>query len=198
MSNQHRYKSTSTANGQGRQKHDIDDCRTPQGIFDTIDNMYHFTLDVCANKENAKCDAYYDKKKDGLKQPWDGTVWLAPPFSNRQPKLWIAKAVQEVKANSDIIVWAFVRDGGTRWVESARGYAKEYCRIVPEVKFENPRNANISHPMCLLRFGGDGPRVTSVLTKVVRKRDPHWKTATYKVEYIHKDYIVIEDPTFIY
>ena len=53
---------------------------TPQDLFDELDKEFHFNLDVCANSENTKCDVYYNKEQDGLKQPWYGNVWCNPPY----------------------------------------------------------------------------------------------------------------------
>jgi hypothetical protein len=50
-----------------------------------------FDLDVCASKESAKAERYYDIYADGLVQPWDGWWWCNPPYSNIAP--WIVKAM---------------------------------------------------------------------------------------------------------
>lgn len=54
-----------------------DDWATPQALFDKLDAVFHFTLDVCASKDNAKCKKYYTKEQDGLKQDWGGTLYGA-------------------------------------------------------------------------------------------------------------------------
>lgn len=45
---------------------------TPQKLFDCLDREFHFTLDPCATKENAKCALFFTEKEDGLKQNWGG------------------------------------------------------------------------------------------------------------------------------
>lgn len=49
-----------------------DEWSTPQYLFDELDREFHFTLDPCADAENHKCDRYYTKEQDGLKQSWGG------------------------------------------------------------------------------------------------------------------------------
>lgn len=49
-----------------------DEWETPQDLFDKLDAKYHFTLDVAASAENAKCEKYYDKSDNGLVQKWGG------------------------------------------------------------------------------------------------------------------------------
>ena len=45
---------------------------TPQDFFDKLNEEFHFDLDPCATDENHKCDTYFTKEQDGLKQDWGG------------------------------------------------------------------------------------------------------------------------------
>ena len=45
---------------------------TPQWLFDELHKEFNFTLDPCASQDNAKCERFYTKKEDGLKQNWGG------------------------------------------------------------------------------------------------------------------------------
>ena len=51
-----------------------DNWETPQYLFDVLNAKYHFDLDVCASKENAKCPRYYSIKDNGLVQEWGGVL----------------------------------------------------------------------------------------------------------------------------
>jgi len=53
---------------------------TPQGLFDILNEEFHFELDVCATAENAKCKKYYNPEEDALIQEWKGICWMNPPF----------------------------------------------------------------------------------------------------------------------
>ena len=57
-----------------------DEWETPQALFDKLNDIHHFTLDVCANNENHKCDRYFTKAEDGLKQNWGGGSMVQPPL----------------------------------------------------------------------------------------------------------------------
>ena len=71
-----------------------DEWETPQELFDKLNAEFHFTIDVCASKENAKVNRYFTKEQDGLKQDWTGeTVWCNPPYG-KQIKHWIHKAYE--------------------------------------------------------------------------------------------------------
>lgn len=65
---------------------------TPDDFFAELDKEFHFTLDVCATADNAKCSDYYTVAMDGLLQKWDGIVWCNPPYGRNISK-WIKKAV---------------------------------------------------------------------------------------------------------
>lgn len=53
---------------------------TPIDLFEKLDKVYNFTIDVCAVEETAKCKNYYSPEIDGLLQSWKGCCWLNPPY----------------------------------------------------------------------------------------------------------------------
>lgn len=69
---------------------------TPQAFFAQLDAEFHFTLDVCATPQNAKCTRFFAKEIDGLAQSWYGeTVYCNPPYGRDIAK-WVKKAHDEV------------------------------------------------------------------------------------------------------
>ncbi len=70
-----------------------DEWETPVHLWDELDKVFAFNLDVCATHENAKCHKYFTKKEDGLKQQWTGTVWMNPPYGREIGK-WMKKAYE--------------------------------------------------------------------------------------------------------
>ena len=92
-----------------------DEWSTPQDLFDKLNDEFHFTLDVCANKSNHKCDLYYDRKQDGLKMPWSGyVVWCNPPYGKEIGK-WVKAAYLEHIAHGTTIVMLLPARTDTRW-----------------------------------------------------------------------------------
>lgn len=70
---------------------------TPQDFYDKLHAEFDFNLDPCATDNNHKCDLYYTKEQDGLKQDWTGKrVWMNPPYGRGIDK-WMEKI-----ATSDI------------------------------------------------------------------------------------------------
>lgn len=71
---------------------------TPQDFFKKLDDEFHFTLDPCATKENAKCEKYYTKEQDGLNQDWTGeTVFCNPPYGKDIWK-WCRKCLEHSRS----------------------------------------------------------------------------------------------------
>jgi phage N-6-adenine-methyltransferase len=68
---------------------------TPKDLFEKLNSVHNFTLDVCAIKENAKCKKYFTPEIDGLKQEWKGTCWMNPPYGREIGK-WVAKAYEGI------------------------------------------------------------------------------------------------------
>jgi phage N-6-adenine-methyltransferase len=111
-----------------------DEWETPQYLFDELDREFHFTLDVCATAENAKCAAFYSRTQDGLAQPWEGVCWMNPPYG-RTISLWIAKAYNSAQAGATIVALVPSRTDTAWW--------QDYVAKIPGIRYLRGR----------LRFG---------------------------------------------
>jgi phage N-6-adenine-methyltransferase len=76
-----------------------DEYETPQDLFDELNEEFHFTLDVCATPENAKCKKYFTKKIDAFKQEWKGFWFMNPPYG-REIIHWVLRAKIEALAGN--------------------------------------------------------------------------------------------------
>ena len=63
----------------------MDNWRTPSGLWIELDDLYHFKLDLAADKTNAKCDNFFHPGNNSLDINWASWTlspqWLNPPFS---------------------------------------------------------------------------------------------------------------------
>lgn len=92
-----------------------EDWETPQHLFDELNKKWNFTLDVCASKENAKCDKYFTIKENGLLKSWEGNVcWMNPPYGREIIK-WIRKAYYEWDVNYCTIIALLPVRTCTKW-----------------------------------------------------------------------------------
>jgi phage N-6-adenine-methyltransferase len=109
---------------------------TPQDLFDKLNEKYHFTTDVCALPENAKCDYFFTPEIDGLKMAWAGRCWCNPPYGRTVGK-WVKKAVEEVQRGVPIVVMLLPARTDTKWFH-------DYCLPYGKIEFLKGR----------LKFGG--------------------------------------------
>lgn len=117
-----------------------EDWATPQDFFDTLNAEFHFTLDACANDQNAKCPAYYTKEQDGLAQPWMGTVWCNPPYG-REIGAWIAKAYTSACIFGAVVVMLLPARTDTVWFHTWVYPYAEIRFIRGRLKFGGSKNS---------------------------------------------------------
>ena len=91
---------------------------TPQHIFDQYNAVYHFSTDVCATKENAKCGHFFTKEQDGVKQEWRGSCWMNPPYG-REIKKWMEKAYNSALAGATVVCLVPARTDTNWWHDYA-------------------------------------------------------------------------------
>ena len=102
---------------------------TPWELFNVLDEDFHFDLDVCADKENHKCEKYLTEQDDALKMEWNGTCWMNPPYKTM--KEWVAKAYSESRKDGCTVVCLIPSRTNTKWWH-------EYC-AKGEIRFVKGR-----------------------------------------------------------
>ena len=128
---------------------------TPQELFDDLDRVYRFDVDVCATPENAKCSTFYTKEQDGLAQEWRGTCWMNPPYG-REIGRWVAKARRSAEENGATVVCLLPARTDTRWWH-------EHCSlghvtfIKGRLKFGGSKNG-APFPSAIVVFGAKDER----------------------------------------
>ena len=116
---------------------------TPQDFFNTLDCVFHFTLDVCATPKNAKCKEFFSPDQDGLLQEWRGVCWMNPPYGRDIGK-WVCKAFESGKQGATIVCLLPARTD-TKWWHSycMRG---EITFLRGRLKFQNGNHKTSSAP----------------------------------------------------
>jgi phage N-6-adenine-methyltransferase len=112
---------------------------TPQGTFDEWNAAYHFTVDVCALPENAKCARYFTPEQDGLQQDWSGEIcWCNPPYTRYVLDRWVHKAYDASQAGATVVCLLPVSTTSQWW--------KRYVSPLPDDR--------ITYLEKRLKFGG--------------------------------------------
>jgi site-specific DNA-methyltransferase (adenine-specific) len=115
---------------------------TPQDFFNELNAEFHFTLDPCATRENAKCARFFTVEDDGLKQDWQGeTVFCNPPYGREIGK-WVKKCYEEAQKPDTIVVMLIPARTDTVWFHDYIYHkAKEIRFIRGRLKFGDAKNS---------------------------------------------------------
>ena len=109
---------------------------TPQGFFDRLDREFNFSTDVCATDDNHKCQKYYTKETNGLRQEWTGVCWMNPPYG-REISKWVEKAY---KSNAVVVCLVPARTD-TKWWHEFCMKSKEIRLVQGRLKFGGSKNS---------------------------------------------------------
>jgi site-specific DNA-methyltransferase (adenine-specific) len=122
---------------------------TPQWLYDLLDAEFGFTLDVCAESENAKCARFYSPADDGLKQSWSGVLWMNPPYG-RKISRWVEKAYGASLAGATVVCLIPARTDTVYWHRVVTK-AHEFRFLKGRLKFGNAGNS-APFPSAILIF----------------------------------------------
>ncbi|NIQ10468.1 MAG: adenine methyltransferase [candidate division Zixibacteria bacterium] len=143
-----------------------DEWETPPELFALLDREYHFTLDVCATPENAKCERYFTVDDNGLLQSWAGEIcWMNPPYSNISNFMFYAH--EQAYRNGATVVCLVPARVDTRWWWN-------YCTPAESIRFLKGRlkfvgaDSSAPFPSAIVTLDKD----STPLTKTV-VRNPH-------------------------
>lgn len=116
------------------------DWETPDELFNKLNDVFMFTLDVCATKENTKVRKFFSKEEDGLSQSWEGEVcWMNPPYGREIGK-WLRKAYEESRKRVTVVCLIPARTDTSYWHDYClRAY--EICFIRGRIRFKNGLHA---------------------------------------------------------
>ena len=103
---------------------DSNEWETPKYLYDQLDKEFNFTLDPCCTEQSAKCEKYYTKEDDGLKQDWSkDIVFMNPPYGREIPK-WIKKAYNESLKGAIVVCLIPARTDTRYWWNYIFPYAE--------------------------------------------------------------------------
>jgi phage N-6-adenine-methyltransferase len=128
-----------------------DEWETPDDLFEELDAEFHFTIDICASTENAKCRRFYSIEDDALSKHWRGVCWMNPPYSGID--VWMEKAYAEARRGATVVClvpsrtdvgwfWDFARHGEIRLLRGRLSFVDDEGNTGPA-----------PFPSCLVVFG---------------------------------------------
>jgi phage N-6-adenine-methyltransferase len=117
---------------------------TPRDLFIELDEEFSFDLDPASSHSNAKCERHYTVEEDGLAQPWDGSVFVNPPYGAVIAQ-WIDKAIQESHRCTRIVMLLPARTD-TRWFHRLLDIGAEVRFVRGRLKFESEGGGGTAAP----------------------------------------------------
>jgi phage N-6-adenine-methyltransferase len=90
---------------------------TPDWVYQPLNRLLYFDLDVAADANNAKCRRFYTKEMNALRLTWDGrSVWHQPPYG-QDPGTgeWMGYALEQVLRLRNRITSLIPVKADTRW-----------------------------------------------------------------------------------
>lgn len=106
---------------------------TPKWIIDTLGT---FDTDPCCppNMPWRTAEVMYTPQEDGLVQPWQGRVWLNPPYG-KDALPFLAKMAEHVKNGGSGITLLFARTDNTAWHELVVPNARAVMFLRKRIRF---------------------------------------------------------------
>ena len=152
-------------------RHDIDihfqssrdDWETPHDLFNSLDEIFHFDLDVCANEANHKCDKWLGSGSDiedafsmAGYMAWRNanTCWMNNPYGRKSTPLWIKEAYRQWLDNNTSTICLIPARTETKcfhqycWKAEAILFFKGRIKFIADGKTENAA----PFPSCLVFF----------------------------------------------
>lgn len=127
---------------------------TPPGLLEALGLSYD--LDPCSPPGGlpwVPARRVFCEADDGLSQPWEGRVWLNPPYGPLT-KEWMRR----LAAHGDGIALVFARTE-TEWWNETVGAASAVCFIAGRLTFvdaeRKPARFNSGAPSALIAYGDD-------------------------------------------
>jgi site-specific DNA-methyltransferase (adenine-specific) len=130
-------------NTENRSETRREDWGTPQWLFDQLDYLFQFDMDLAANRANAKCDRYLSDTADGHIDFFDidpegmsgYSCWCNPPYSREANPKW-AKALMKYE-NVVVLHQASV---GAKWFRPFWEHADCLVFLPHRLQFEGAKS----------------------------------------------------------
>jgi len=101
--NQETKSSIGRVRNEGRWHSRGSDWATPRSLYDSLDQEFKFTLDVCASDWNAKHEHFFSEEDNALIQDWNTNVcWMNPPYG-KVLNDWMKKAYESSQNGATVV-----------------------------------------------------------------------------------------------
>ena len=135
---------------------------TPLEIFNPLNDLWGFTLDVACLPDSALCSKYFTPEDDGLEQDWGNEIcWMNPPYDDI--RTWSKKAVSAYKNGATVVVLIPARTDTQACQDILFPNASVVCFIKGRLKFDNPSLPSWTEDGTHVKNGAPFPSMLVVL-----------------------------------
>lgn len=112
-----------------------EDWATPQWLFDKLNEVFDFWIDLAASKENSKCERFITEdddflSMDGFSHLDDRWAWCNPPYGRTGCGKWVSK-IFEVPSSVSLLPASV----GAKWFQQIWGQAYAICFMNERLRF---------------------------------------------------------------
>jgi len=141
-----------------------DEWGSPQTIVDLCALRYGpFDMDAAADADNAKAPIWITRLDDGLQVPWQGRVWLNPPWCRTKGLSivpWIDRAIEQAQSPAVSLVCLLVpASSSTRWWHKLATHATLIRLIKGRQKYGDGGSAKFPSCVVILTAAGGPARI---------------------------------------
>lgn len=123
---------------------------TPDYIFDPLNEIFDFDVDVCATSKNTKCDFYINEEMNAHKTHWGQMNWCNPPYGRGLTLPFVENAIFWNEEYGDRTIMLHKCDPSTKVFQMTWCYTHLF--YYKRVKFVGSDNA-ANFPVNLTFFG---------------------------------------------
>jgi phage N-6-adenine-methyltransferase len=151
--------STDAFGQQGRLPKSKQDYETPINFFRRVELACgKFDLDVCATFLTTKCERFYDKRQNGLKQPWTGRCWCNPPYGPAATPFLLKGRAETRAGRAAVVVYLLPSRTDANWFHyQVLPYVSGVCFWRGRLSFGSWRGAPFPSMVAIMSAARPGP-----------------------------------------
>ena len=122
------------------------DWRTPDWLFEELDQKYRFDLDAAASEANSKCSQFLTKEDNALEMRWwpGSRVFINPPYGRAVGK-FVYKSLDQSRCGRLVVLLTFARTD-TSWWQDCVPHAAEVIFIRGRLRFNRGQGKSGAAP----------------------------------------------------